>query len=115
LGRNDKLVTPEEFVEIFRKDMAAYDSLNYEYRKFFVVYRRRTMIQPEMLAMPRGMDYIGAREWKNDLMLSKLIAEIVMRKHPQPRHNVTGPENKLFGGIRSLGYDNSGRPIVKGE
>jgi hypothetical protein len=79
---NDRQVTPEQFVEIFRKDMAAYDSLNYEYRKFFVEYRRRAMIQPEMLAMPRGMDYIGQREWKNDPMLSKLIAEIVMRKHP---------------------------------
>jgi len=90
-GRDDKLVTPEQFVDIFIRDMARYDSISFVYRQHWVAYRRLTMIQPEMLLMPEPSDYFGARETKNKWELNKLIAEIIMRMHPPTRRNVTGP------------------------
>ena len=90
-ARDDKLVTPEQFVDIFIADMARYDSISFVYRQHWVAYRRLTMIQPEMLLMPEPRDYFGVREMKNKEMLDRLIAEIIMRMHQQVRHNVTGP------------------------
>jgi len=89
-GRDDSQVTPEQFVDIFIRDMAMYDSLSFAYRQHWVEYRRKTMLQPEMLLMPKPSDYFGVREEKNEEMLNRLIAEIIMRMHPQQRRNVTG-------------------------
>ncbi|MDP4198666.1 MAG: hypothetical protein Q8922_10120 [Bacteroidota bacterium] len=80
-ARDDRQVTPSQFVDILYKDMATYDSLNFEYRKFWVTYRRRTMLDPDALAMPSGIDYINAREQRHERMLSKLTAAIARRKH----------------------------------
>ena len=52
-ARDDRQVTPEQFVDIFIRDMATYDSISFVYRQHWVEYRRRTMIQPEMLLMPK--------------------------------------------------------------
>jgi len=90
-GRDDKLVTPEQFVDIFIRDMAMYDSLSFAYRQHWVEYRRKTMLQPEMLLMPKPRDYFGVREAENEEMLDRLITEIIVRMPQQHRHNVTGP------------------------
>lgn len=79
-ARDDRQVTPSQFVEILYRDMATYDSLDFAYRKFWVTYRRRTMIDPDALAMPSGADYENARERRNRKMLAKLVVAIAMRR-----------------------------------
>jgi hypothetical protein len=93
-ARDNTLVTPEQFIEILDRDMAIFDSMHYEYRKRWVTCRRQTMTDPTALPMPRGMDYIGAREDRNSRMLVKLTTAIVLRK----RHS-----------MRSINEDASGK------
>ncbi|GEM_PF-5592036 len=78
-ARDDRQVTLEQFLDRLYQDMAAWDSLAYEYAKFKVIYSRRYMLQPEMMAMPQGMDYMGRCERQNRELISQLMREVIRR------------------------------------